>query len=252
MSTLPKWLPALLVLALASPWGARATVEDACAACHQDKKFLVQNKKLYDYYENWRLSVHAQEGLSCADCHGGNPKAKNKSRAHAGKSMGAAGKSSAVNFRNIPSTCAACHDDVVEGYKKSQHYKNLSATDKQGPSCVTCHGSVNAAVLDSGRVRRMCSNCHSYSTGNHPEVPEKAEYVLNRFLSIHRLYRYIGLKGDPTDVRAFLHKVDPLRSELAVEWHTFNLDATEKKVRALLDALKEKRNEIRKARKTKN
>ena len=58
---------------------------DSCVDCHRDPKFLVTNRKLYDYYQQWKASVHTQEGLSCADCHGGDPAKKDKDAAHGGK-----------------------------------------------------------------------------------------------------------------------------------------------------------------------
>jgi len=236
-----------LGVCVAPPAPASAASKDSCVDCHSDKKWLVQNKKLYDYYQNWQISVHAEEGITCTDCHGGNPSASDKTTAHAGKAMGGSGTSSAVNFRNIPKLCAECHKDIYEGYSTSPHAKHLvvKAGEQQGPSCVTCHGSVNATALNVTTVREVCQNCHNPKTNNHPEIPERAAYILSRFLSINRLYRYVSLKGNPEDTAKFFKTIDPIRGDLAKEWHTFNLDKVEGKTTLLLDELKKERNEVR-------
>ena len=60
-------LPILVTSGL-SP--ARAeTEEESCITCHRDPDFLVTNRKLYDYYQDWKLSIHAQEDITCSDCH---------------------------------------------------------------------------------------------------------------------------------------------------------------------------------------
>lgn len=240
----------ILLAAVSSLAGVGATAsagEDACVACHKDPAFLVKNRKLYDYYQLWQVSVHAEAGITCTDCHGGNPKGKTKDAAHAGSSRHATSAVSAINFKNIPKTCADCHDDIYTSYKKSAHFKKLTAVTPEGvpgPNCVTCHGSVNATTLNVNTVEEVCAACHNDVTGNHPEIPSRAKYILGRFLAIDRFYRYISLKGDPQQTKSFFSLVDPRREGLASEWHTFDLDHVENETRVLLDALKTERDVV--------
>ena len=133
---------------------------------------------------------------------------------------------SAVNFRNIPGTCGTCHEEIYEGFRKSEHFGHVVAEgqEAQGPTCVTCHGSINVAVLNVNTVEETCSRCHDEAGENHPETPERARSLLNRFLSIHRYYRYITVRGDPAETKGFFDAVDAQIHALSVTWHTFDLD----------------------------
>lgn len=237
----------LLLFVLQAVPPARAATHDSCVKCHSDSSFLVKNKKLYDYYRDWTLSVHSQEGITCDDCHGGNPKAASKKAAHGGQPMEAKVRSSPINFRNIPKTCARCHEEIYQRFRASSHFKHLikNKSSEQAPNCVTCHGSVNSAVLNVRSVAGTCLQCHNKETDNHPEIPEKAESILNTFLSIHRFYRYITLRGDPNEVRSFFRLVDPMNEQLGQDWHRFDLKRIEIQTKDLLNLLKTKRNEIK-------
>ena len=241
---LPPALMMILALTLA---GAAAGAEQGCVTCHSDPSFLVRNKKLYDYFQNWKLSLHSQEGVSCANCHGGNPKRADKKAAHAKGPMGAAARSSPINYRNIPRTCSRCHEQYYDHFRRSAHFRQLTEAKngEAAPNCVTCHGSVNTTVLSVHTVAGACGRCHNQKTGNHPGIPGRAEAVLNTFLSIHRYYRYITLRGEPEDVRSFSRVVDPLIQEIKEDWHKSDLDRIEEQTKDLLRLLKVKRNQIR-------
>ncbi len=243
-------LGTLLVLG-AAPAAGQGEPQESCIDCHSDTRFLVRNKKLYDYFRGWERSVHALEGVTCADCHGGNPRATERKQAHGGASMGSAAKGSALNYRNVPDTCAKCHEDIAAAYRTSLHAEALEASgdEQQGPNCVTCHGSVNTTLLSVATVRATCEQCHNEKTDNSPEVPSRAEHVLNHFLSINRYYRYIHRKSAPADVHAFHQEIDPVLEELAAQWHTFDLDSIDERTELLVRDLKKRRQGLgRKAR----
>jgi formate-dependent nitrite reductase cytochrome c552 subunit len=220
--------------------------QSSCVRCHSQQRFLVTHPRLYHYFLNWKDSIHAQEGVTCVDCHGGNPKASSMRRAHAGKGPG--GVMSAVNYKNIPATCAKCHSEVADSFRKSVHYRHLVAKgqERQGPNCVTCHGAMNTSVLNVNDVKAACARCHNNRTKNHPEIPGKAETILGEFLSVHRYTRYIALQSKPEDLKATFEVVDKMVHDLDAEWHTFDLKSVEVKTRKLLKFLKEQRQEIRK------
>lgn len=245
-------LAGLLVALGAGPSGAQESgaaaqaEQSTCVDCHSEERFLVQNKKLYDYYQGWKLSVHALEGVACADCHGGNPEADGKEAAHGGEVMGSSARTSPINYRNIPDTCARCHRRIFARFKLSAHYEHLedSDSDEQGPTCVTCHGSVNTTVLNVRNVRQTCEQCHNEETRIAPSIPGKAEHVLNNFLSISRYYRLIALRSEPEEAQAFFRIVDPMIEELNAEWHTFDIDAIEEKTQDLVQFMKVRRNDL--------
>jgi nitrate/TMAO reductase-like tetraheme cytochrome c subunit len=248
-----RWLGLLLVPVLALlflPGETPSAVEadDGCVACHRDPAFLVTNRKLYDYFQRWTSSVHKQEDVTCVDCHGGNPDVSDKDAAHAGDLSGS-GRRSAVNFRNIPRTCGECHDEIYEGFRKSSHFEHLVAKkqEDQGPTCVTCHGSINVAVLNVTTVEETCHRCHNEETDNHPETAGEARALLNRFLSIHRYYRYITVRGDPAETRTFFEVIDARIHDLSIAWHTFDLDRIREETQIVLEALRHKRETVAKA-----
>jgi hypothetical protein len=223
---------------------------DSCVACHRDPRFLVTNPKLYDYYRDWDRSIHRAEGVGCAGCHGGNPRATEKDASHAA-SFGDGRKPSAVNFAKVPETCGSCHERIRDAYLESSHYAFLvedeeeEAEEKQGPNCVTCHRAMNTLILDVTTVEKTCSQCHNTETENEPDMPERARRALNKFLSIDRFHRYVAVRLEPPESEAFLGQIDGRIDALAVRWHTFDLEKIDELTAEILDALRAKRDEIR-------
>jgi hypothetical protein len=238
--------PTLAVVLLAPPELAAAPLESSCEGCHRDPDFLVTNNQLYNYYQEWSGSVHQQEEVTCDDCHGGDARAEGKEAAHA-DGVRASDPASGIYFKNVPETCGTCHDEVLEGFSKSSHFEHVEKKqgDEQGPTCVTCHGSIDSAVLDVNTVAEACARCHNAESDNHPEHPEKARKVLSRFLSIQRFYRYITIRAEPEEARVFFSALDPMLQKLSVTWHTFDLDAIDAETEAVLALMKTKRDEIR-------
>ena len=248
--------PALIVLAalLLAPSGVAwaAQEKDTCVSCHSSKNLMVTNRKLYDYFQQWTSSVHKQEGVTCSDCHGGDPEVSEKEASH-GKDLAESKPRSAVNFRNISATCGDCHDEIYDGFRESTHFEHVvtKKQEEQGPTCVTCHGSINVSVLDVNTVEATCSECHNEKSENHPETPQEARALLNRFLSIHRYYRYITVRGDPKETAVFFDVIDARLHDLTVSWHTFDLEKISVKTEIVLESLKSKREEVAKAFKAK-
>ena len=172
--------------------------------------------------------------------------ARRKDKAH-GAGVGASDPTSGIYYRNVPETCGTCHSDILAGFQESNHFQHLAKAAKvgQGPSCVTCHGSINTEVLNVNSVGAACALCHNEETENHPNIPDDAQGILNRFLSIHRFYRYIGIHAEPGEAQEFFAALDPRLEELSVTWHTFVLDEIEAGTAEVLATLKAKRDELR-------
>jgi hypothetical protein len=245
----------LLLLAAGSAGAAekarksgKPAAPNSCVTCHGNHDFMVQNKKLFDYYQAWKLSIHGVSGVMCHECHGGNPAQADKAAAHGTAMLSAGQAGSPTSYQNVPDTCARCHDDVYQNYRRSKHFENLQVTDKgkdkQGPNCVTCHGSVNTTVLNVTTVRNTCSQCHNKDTGNYPEIPEQAEAVLSQFLSVHRYYRYIATRGDAATIKAIFKVIDPRVKRLNASWHTFDLDKVTRETLDLIEFLKVQRDQL--------
>jgi hypothetical protein len=123
--------------------------ETVCIQCHS-----ALPDKLGAPVKLWRKSIHAENGISCNRCHGGDPKnaadAMNRSRGFLG----------APKEAEIPAFCGRCHPGVMNDYLASAHGKALG---KGGPTCVTCHSNhqVLRASLDLIN-EQSCSRCHSF------------------------------------------------------------------------------------------
>lgn len=144
------WVMGVTMLILLIPslsWSAEgATV---CIQCHGS-----QSGRLMEPVKLWQGSIHAENGISCHNCHGGDPvdaaNAMNPSRGFLGAPKEIA----------IPDFCGHCHIGIKADFLGSAHGRALG---KGGPTCVTCHGShaVKKVTLDLIN-EKSCSACHSY------------------------------------------------------------------------------------------
>lgn len=220
-------LAAFFVLASLVALPFKVSADDkisSCVDCHSSSKFLVENKKLYDYYQNWVRSVHFREGVECQDCHGGNPKKAKKNEAHGSRmSKGVSDPKSYINAKNIPNTCKRCHEDIYNAYLTSSHFKELQESG-DGPNCVTCHGSLNVTVLKVNTVKATCEKCHNEKMDNSPEIPGQAEALLERYLVDRRLYRWVVAHDPSTSKESTKNDLGKRINKLATLWHTFDLD----------------------------
>ncbi len=211
-------------------------VADACVDCHKNPSFRTQNKKLYDYYNDWISSTHKKAGVSCADCHGGDPNAELAEAAHNGGFL-PANPNSDVYYKKLPATCGKCHQSAYEEFTQSKHYKALM-NELEAPHCATCHGSINSKVYYTSIVDPTCNSCHNNQRADLPRVSAQAEEILQR-LNIAKAYMgwtelYYKEKNWPAGI-------DEYRAEyqaIADAWHRFKLAETDEVSTELLSRLK--------------
>ncbi len=229
-------LGAALALGLSGWLAAAPRQPDACIDCHKDEKFRVQNQKLYEYFQDWSGSAHDLAGLSCSSCHGGDPSASAKEAAHKGV-LPQSDTESPFHYKNIPRTCGGCHPQVLASFQKSRHYEQLRASGR-GPSCITCHGSLDTRVYAVTIVERSCAKCHSEKTRNHPEVIAQAQEILE-LLNHANGYRK-GLKFYYRSINKpeAMAKVDQAYGDVIQFWHEFDFKKIRPRARDLLAELK--------------
>jgi hypothetical protein len=102
----------------------------------------------------WKGSIHAANGISCHNCHGGDPTdmamAMNPARGFLG----------APKDKAIPDFCGRCHVGVREDYLASAHGRALG---RGGPQCVTCHSNHAVSKASPDLINRKdCTRCHDY------------------------------------------------------------------------------------------
>lgn len=141
-------LTSLALVLASSAWSAEAP-ESVCLQCHASLP-----DRLGAPVNLWQKSVHAQNGISCNGCHGGDPKDAPTAMTPAKGFLGAPKEGA------IPAFCGRCHPGVLKDYLSSAHGRALG---KGGPTCVTCHG--NHEVLKASLTlinEKSCSRCHSF------------------------------------------------------------------------------------------
>ncbi|NOQ65999.1 MAG: ammonia-forming cytochrome c nitrite reductase subunit c552 [Desulfobacterales bacterium] len=219
-------------------------VANSCIQCHRNPAFRITNKKLYKYFRDWELSIHALEKVTCVDCHGGNPKSTDKKKAHGEDIQQLL---TPVKYDRISVTCGKCHEENAKNYKKSKHYMTL--TEKGGssrltPTCVTCHSSINTSIPKPDDIADICTSCHNPVTENHPEVPEFAGYLIERLSFINYYTRYLISKGAMKEDPHFSKTINEEFSELSQIWHTLELARIEEKTLQIRTMLLQRRKEL--------
>lgn len=123
--------------------------EIVCIQCHG-----ALPDRLGEPVKLWRGSIHAENGIACNACHGGDPKDAANAMSPARGFLGAPKESA------IPAFCGRCHVGVMNDYLASAHGRALG---KGGPTCVTCHGNHLVVKASLELINeKSCSRCHSF------------------------------------------------------------------------------------------
>lgn len=144
------------------PFSNRVPPDNFCTVCHSDKQVELQD------------SAHAREGIKCADCHGGDPKAQTVAGAHSNNFK------RSFDRKQVVELCASCHSDQVKMkpygiptdqfalYRTSVHGQKWMQGDARVAVCSDCHGShriLPAADPKSpvyhGNIPQTCGKCHA-------------------------------------------------------------------------------------------
>ena len=138
---------------LSKPWGAEIDAKSACLECHTSDVMSIELQRIP---QDWKMSWHYQNDVSCHDCHGGDSRDANMAMSHKRGFVGLPGHT------EVPEFCGKCHIGILKNYLESGHGKALKATG-EGPNCVTCHGSHNIQKVSIELINvQLCSKCHSY------------------------------------------------------------------------------------------
>jgi hypothetical protein len=175
-------LAAVTLFAVASAGrGAEAKASTSCLACHGNADFFDEAglRIVADFAED----VHSAAGLSCHDCHGGNPDPALAEDPAAMDPDFASNPYRGVPARtDIPASCGRCHSDPAlmkrfrpdlrvdqeREYRTSVHGQALARGDTKVATCVDCHGVHKIArIVDPRspvhpkRVAETCRGCHA-------------------------------------------------------------------------------------------
>jgi len=165
-------LLALASLVLAASMSHGQT-PNSCLDCHS-----ALPEPLGVSQEKFSQDVHAQKGLTCASCHGGDPSSDDPDKSMSPK----AGWKGAIDRKQIPQLCGSCHSDPgyirqfnpslrtdqLGQYHTSVHGKRLAAGDTKVAVCTDCHSvhdlrppSDPRSTVNPVNVANTCARCHA-------------------------------------------------------------------------------------------
>lgn len=190
-------------------FGAAAQTKNSCLDCHSqfDAPLGVNSK---DYLGG----IHAQKGITCTSCHGGDASSDDLT-VSMGKKAGFRGH---IERTQIPLLCGKCHSDAafmrgydpslrtdqLSQYVTSVHGKLIAKGDSHAAVCTDCHSVHNIVSPKDPRspvyptnVAQTCSQCHADAEHMKPykiPVNQFAEYQH----SVHHLALVNGDLSAPT------------------------------------------------------
>ncbi|MBI2880560.1 MAG: cytochrome c3 family protein [Candidatus Tectomicrobia bacterium] len=146
---------------------------DSCVQCHR-----ILGPKLGGPVEKLKQDIHAEKGLSCASCHGGDPTSMSPTVSMSKEK----GFVRAPKTGEVPRFCNRCHGDLAymrpfnptmpvdqfQAYQTSVHGKRLAQGDVKVATCISCHGA--HGILPASRaaspiypinVAKTCAKCHA-------------------------------------------------------------------------------------------
>lgn len=182
-----------------------AQTTNSCLDCHSKLSGPPQI-----HSAEYLAGIHAQKGLTCTSCHGGDSSRQEPTRA-----KGAiAGHNRHVSRNQIPELCGKCHSNVAymrgfnpslrtdqfSQYQTSMHGKRFAKGDRKVAVCTDCHGVHDIQPPGDQRskvhplnVAQTCARCHAdadYMKGYDIPTTQAADYAA----SVH--HDALVLRGD--------------------------------------------------------
>lgn len=128
----------------------QAATANTCVSCHAGLDDEDMSLPVFE----WQRSVHSPAGISCQDCHGGNPASNVEDEAHDVE----------MDFVGLPDPyvihelCGECHQVQMENYVPSPH----GLEGDFWPNCVDCHANHEVVFPRASLISipDNCEDCH--------------------------------------------------------------------------------------------
>jgi len=196
---------ATLVFLLATASLSHGQTPNSCLDCHS-----VLPDPLGVSQEKFSQDIHAQKGLTCVSCHGGDPSSDDPDKSMSRK----AGWKGAIDRKQIPQLCGSCHSDPaymrqfnpslrtdqLDQYHTSVHGRRLASGDPKVAVCTDCHSvhdlrapSDPRSTVNPVNVANTCARCHAdanYMKGYAIPTDQFARYNT----SVH--HEALAVRGD--------------------------------------------------------
>jgi Cytochrome c3 len=190
-------------LALAA--SASAQTKNSCLDCHS-----LLPEPLGVSQEKFSQDIHAQRGLTCASCHGGDPTSDDPNQAMSHKARWR-GK---IDRKQIPQLCGSCHSDPayirqfnptlrtdqLDQYETSVHGKRLAAGDTKVAVCTDCHSVHDLraptdprSTVNPVNVANTCARCHA-DPNYMKRYPIPTDQLAKYSASVH--HEALAVRGD--------------------------------------------------------
>ena len=194
----------------------------------------------------WETSWHSRNGISCHNCHGGDPQdtdnAMSPQRGYVGIPKPA----------QIPEFCGKCHAGILKNFLDSGHGKSLKSSGK-GPHCVTCHGSHTVQKATIQVINEpLCTKCHSYARVK--EIRQALLVTENRMDEIEKSLKALKAEGVFTEdedkslfstqaeFRILFHTEDVSLVKKRTDEFARKLSSTQAKIQKIFEEIKFRKN----------
>ncbi len=177
-----------------------------CIQCH-----AAQPARLSDPVTLWQTSIHAEHGITCNACHGGDPM-------DAANSMDPArGYRGVPAPTSVPALCGGCHMGVTKHYMNSAHGRALG---RGGPTCVTCHGSHDITRASLELIsKKNCTTCHTFDKALMiRRAMVKTDGMLKAIEKRITILKSQGIDTDPLEKKLF-----SLRNRFHAMYHSLDV-----------------------------
>jgi hypothetical protein len=228
---------------MSKAWYGEQVAANACIDCHASETMKPSFRSVVD---EWNASWHAQNGISCEQCHGGDPKdaalAMSRDRGFIGT----------PRPPDVPAFCGKCHVGILKNFLESGHGRALKA-GKKAPNCATCHGAHRTQKASIDIIsEQLCTKCHSYERARIMKqalfLTEKKFTELEERITELRHQGIYTEKDDKNlfsiqaDFRALFHTVDVNLVKQRTDEFSGRLDRLSASVESMQNELKHRRN----------
>jgi Cytochrome c3 len=186
-----------------------------CVECH--KKQSGEVVALYS------TSTHAEMGMSCSRCHGGDQSAADKQSAHATAFTGS------PDPNGVIAMCGSCHSRERDLFKSSRHFDATRNAPRM--DCSQCHGAhgVGSARRDFS-FSLYCASCHGLEYL--PQLPADFQKMLAALDEQVETLRSIKRSGKPPD--DLIAKREEIRRAISDIVHRTDFEGGTKKIPQIL------------------
>jgi hypothetical protein len=181
--------------------------KDSCFDCHS----VMEGMSI-----PFKNDIHYKNGISCADCHGGDPNSDDQNISMSAQR----GFKVRVTRQAVSEYCGRCHSDAafmnkhnpkpqvdqMALYGTSVHAGKPAGSDTIAANCIDCHGIHNIrAVSDAkstvapAKLADTCGKCHADSAGMYKKSAHAAVFVTSETASCstcHSSHATARVSGD--------------------------------------------------------